>query len=276
MLARKLSGLSSSDIKFLIETVDPGLLDKMALIQGDPLFVDRMLDDAVEKLYQRIVVLAEDRILTQISPLLLFEVLLRKTSREIGAKPYIMERTAGQRLPVFDTKDVADFLKNKAILRYLADMLNSFTKTQSFTLRVRVRKGIWRKLRFSDMDLNSLLRICRNADDAEKFVYFKRIADLCLFILGIFPEYASSNSNYFHPQNQSNILRPVRPFHDFALEGPRFYKLAAQHTEAKILGLEEVFTQLHQKFMLAKRPLNYISDNYLVFRRQKLFPSINN
>lgn len=102
------------------------------------------------------------------------------------------------------------------------------------------------------------------------------IADLCLFVMGIFPEYASPGLSYFQSPDRSNTPRPVRSFHNFEEEGRRFYKLAAQHAEARILGLEGVFTQLNQKFTLTKRPLNYISDNYLIFKKQKLFPSVNN
>lgn len=272
-MARKiLSGLSANDIEFLVETVNPRLLDKLAVIRDDPLFIDKMLDEASEKLYQRITVLSEEVILTQISPLFLFGILLRKASREIGNKTYIMERTASQRIPVFDTKEVAGFLQNKEILKYLAEMLNSFTRTESYTVRMRVRKGIWRKARFSDMDLNSLLRLCQSVDEARRFSYYKRIADLCLFTLGMFPEYSASSLDYLSPHARPVPGRQGR-FHNYEEEGRRFYKLAAQHTDAKILGLEEVFTQLYEKFTLAKRPLNYISDNYMLFRKQKLFPS---
>jgi hypothetical protein len=266
-------GLSIGDIKFLIDTIEPKLSEKLDIIKGDELILDRMLDEESEKLYKRIALMTEDKILTQITPQLLFSILLRKTAREIGNKTYIFERSGGRRIPVFDTKEVARFLVNKEIVKYLADMLNSFTRTESFTLRVRVRKGLWRKIRFSDMDINSLLKLCQSVDETERFNYYKRIADLCLFTLGMFPEYVTSNQG--GPLSNMRLVpgKLARAAHNYEEEGRRFYKLAALDNNARVLGLESVFTQLSEKFTLASRPLNYISDNYLLFRNQRLFPS---
>ncbi|MDP6178894.1 MAG: hypothetical protein QGG48_03295 [Desulfatiglandales bacterium] len=55
------------------------------------------------------------------------------------------------------------------------------------------------------------------------------------------------------------------------MEGQKFYKLAAEHQSAKELGLSNVFWALHGNFLKAKKPLNFIVENYLQFMGHKFF-----
>lgn len=277
MKGKLLTELSDSDVLFLVETVDPRLVTKIDTLKGDPTIIEEMLDQEIGKLFQRITLMSEERIMTRITPRFLFEVLLRRALRELESQSYTVERTARQKIPVFDAREVVQFLANKQALKYLADMLSSFTRTESFTLPVRIRKGIWRKIRFSDMDIDSLTKFCETVDEEQRFTFYKRIADLCLFILGIFPEYA--NPDFRHSLGSDTrpqlFRKSRRSAEDYEEEGRRFYKLAGEHKNAGILELTEVLWQLHDKFNLAKKPLNYISDNLLRFRKQKLFPSLS-
>ena len=75
---------------------------------------------------------------------------------------------------------------------YLAAMLASFTRVESYVRPVRVRRGVWRKVRYNDMDVDSLLRFCAEADEQQRLRFYKRIADVCLFVTGIFRDYAPS------------------------------------------------------------------------------------
>jgi len=50
--------------------------------------------------------MSEETIMATISPRSFLEVLLRTACREMESQPYTMERTATQRLPVFDTAEV--------------------------------------------------------------------------------------------------------------------------------------------------------------------------
>jgi hypothetical protein len=101
--------------------------------------------------------------------------------------------------------------------------------------------------------------------------FYKRIADICLFILGIFPDYAERD--YRHPfsgQVRPHIRGKVRISpEDYEKEGRKFYKLAAEHPSAKELDLSEVFWALHENFQKAKKPLNFIADHYLQYTRHK-------
>jgi len=156
-------------------------------------------------------------------------------------------------------------------------MLASFTRIESFTWSVRVRKGIWRKVRFNDMDIDSLLRFCQAVDEGQRFAFYKRIADLCLFILGMFPEYVTAG--YHYPS--SGGARPGffgrlrRSTGDYEEEARWFYRLAGEHRDAALLDLAGVLRQLHDGFNLAKKPLNYISEHFLRFKKERLFPSLS-
>jgi len=274
MAGKLLTEFSDSDVLFLVETVDPRLVTKIEAIKGDPTIIDGMLNQEAGKLFQRIMLMSEDRIMARITPRFLFEVLLRRALSELESQSYTVERTASQKIPVFDTREVVQFLSNKTVLKYLADMLSSFTRIESFTLPVRVRKGLWRKIRFSDMDIDSLARLCEAVDEEHRFGFYKRIADVCLFILGMFPEYVTSD----FPYSLSGEVRPQlfrrlkKSTEDYEKEGRRFYKLAGEHKNARILDLTEVLCQLHEKFNLARKPLNYISENLLWFKKQKIVP----
>jgi hypothetical protein len=110
-------------------------------------------------------------------------------------------------------------------------------------------------------------------EDEYRFGFYKRIADICLFILGIFPEYAEHEYRYpFSGQVRPQIRGKVRMSpEDYEKEGRKFYKLAAEHQSAKELDLFQVFWALHENFQKAKKPLNFIAEHYLQYKRHKLF-----
>jgi len=66
-----------------------------------------------------------------------------------------MNKTSRLNIPVFDSKELVSLLSESSVLIYLADMLSSFTKIESYTLLLKSRKGIWKKIRFNDMDVKS-------------------------------------------------------------------------------------------------------------------------
>jgi hypothetical protein len=152
-------------------------------------------------------------------------------------------------------------------------MLSSFTRITSYVIPVRVRKGIWRKIRFDDMDIDALTRFCETVDEGDGFSFYKRIADVYLLILGIFPEYVQFD--YRRPsfgKGQPRIMAKLgRSMREYEEEGRRFYKLAAEHYSARLLELSEALWLLYENFDTAKKPLNFISEHYLRQRKHKLF-----
>jgi hypothetical protein len=273
MMAKALSGFSHNDILFLVETVDSQLVARVDTLKNDPAIIEGMLDQEVDRVFERITLMSEEKAVAGISPRFLFEVMLRKTLRELQSQSYTVERTASQKIPVFDAGAVAEFLANRSILKYLADMLSSFTRIESYAIPLRVRKGIWRKIRFNDMDVDCLIGICEVADEERRFGFYKRIGDVCLFISGMFPEYVHLDCCYpsLGEPRPKTAGRLGRGMEEYEEEGRRFYKLAAEHRTARTLELTDVFWLLHGNFNAARKPLNFISEHYLHHRRHRLF-----
>ncbi|HIE16845.1 MAG TPA: hypothetical protein EYP71_01455 [Dehalococcoidia bacterium] len=275
MKGAQIARFSDKDILFLLETVDSSLMSKVDIIKNDPAIVEGMMEYEAGKLVRRIMLESEEKIMASVTPQFLFEVLLRNTRKELESRAYTIERTATQKIPVFDIKDVIRFLSDNTILKYMADMLSSFTRIESFALPIRVKRGVWRKIRFNDMDFNSLEKLCQVVPEEHRFSFYKRIADLCLFVVGIFPEYVTVDYDYavsggVKPRLFGNLRRSAEEYEE---KGRRFYRLASEHRDAAILDLVEPLQQLHQCFNLAKKPLNYVSERYLRLRKQRLFPS---
>ena len=141
-------------------------------------------------------VTSHEETMTVASPRLFFEVLLRRAVGNLRNAPYTVERTGSDRAPVFDTAAVVELTEKPSILHYLATLLASFTKVHSHTERVWVRRGVVRKVRHSDLDVHSMLRLARETDEQERLPVYRRTADLCLFILGMFPDFAATAHRY--------------------------------------------------------------------------------
>jgi len=266
-------GFSEDDIRFLLETAAPALLSKADTIKGDPAIVEGMMEHESRRLFERIMLMSRATMTTAVSPRFLFEVLLRTARGDLASRSYTVERTTGQKIPVFDTPEVVRFLDGESVLKYLADMLTSFNRVESFTVPVRVRKGVWRRVRFNDMDVDSLISFCQAVDEDRRFAYYKRIADVCLFILGMFPEYVageyhSSPADDTRPRMFGRLARTAG---DYEEEGKRFYRLAGQHPDAIRIGMTDVLCQLNDNFNLAKKPLNYISEHFIQLSKATLF-----
>ena len=259
--------LSDRDLDFLVDTVSPEVADKPQLkqiIREDEDFRNKFMGD--DKVFQR--VMRDDEILLKISPPMFFEILLRKAADELSRVGYTFEKSRTMHIPVFDTKDLVSLLNRDSLLIYLADMLSSFTKVESYTISIKIRKGIWRKIRFNDLDIHSLMSLCDVVDEAYRFSLYKRIGDICLFILGVFPVYAERHYRY----SVSGQIRPgvsgrrrVSP-QVYEKEGERFYRMAAEHRTALDMELSEIFWSLHENFQKAKKPLNFITDHYLCYK----------
>ncbi len=256
----------------MIETLLPQRDDHdrlIAILKEDSELFEAML--SADRLFERIC--TEREILVRISPHLFFAVLLRRARKELPQSPYTIERSARQRIPVFDTQRVANFMDEPQVPDYLADMLASFTKVHSFVTAVRVREGIWHRYRFSDMDIDGLIRYCQSLEQPQRFALYKRIGDVCLFLTGIFPEWVTSRERY----PASGQLRPrlpwqrVRTMEEYREEGSTFYEMAAQHETAQLMSLDKVLNQLSERFLEAQKALTYIAERYLQFTKQRLF-----
>lgn len=264
--------LSEKDLNFLIETVSPEIRDRSGLkriLQEDEDFRKSYAGD--EKVFRR--VMNDEEILLKISPPLFFEILLRRTAGDLEAAGYTIEKDRTMKIPVFDTREVTDLLAQESVLLYLADMLSSFTRLESATISIPMGKGIWKRIRFNNLDIHSLMSICEVVEEEYQLGLYKRIADICLFILGIFPDYAERDYRYpFSGQVRPHLRAKFRISpEDYEKEGRKFYRLAAEISSARELELSEVFKILQENFSKAKKPLNFLAEHYLQYTRQKLF-----
>ena len=262
------SGLAERDLDFIVDHAAPGsgTSDGLKrLIIDDDDFRKAMVGD--ERVF--LAVTTDEDILLKLSPHLYFEVLLRKAQVDIESATHTLEQTGRERVPVFDAREVSALLGKSGVLLYLADMLASFTRVHSYVVPVRRRRGIRRKVRYSDMDFDSLVSMCASADEEGRFAFYKRIADLCLFITGVFP--ASAQRARPEAGTGRSRVRAQRGVEEYEREGVRFYGLAEGHPAARTLGLADVFGLLREDFTSARKPLTYIAGQYLHSSGKRLF-----
>jgi hypothetical protein len=258
---------SDPDLRFLVETVVTERRDYdqiVNLIRGKDDLIEPMLQDP--KLVRRL--FEEEAGLVRVSPYFLFTVLLLQVRRDLEATAYILEVDfKGKRIPVFQAQSVTDLLGRVVIRDYLADMLASFTRTNSGVIYWRER-GAWHKRRFSDLDIDDMVDLARIIDPEMRPALYKRIADIALFLSGIFPDHLA----VFAARHQSRFSAK-RSLKDYEQQGSRFFRVAAQ--EADQIRWRPAMGTLAEKFTLARWALNTLSDRYLKAQREQYFQSPN-
>ena len=265
--------IKENDLDFVVSIAAPDFEDKerlKQLVKEDEAFRRGILGN--KEVFNE--VLNAEAFNMKVSPELFFEILLRRAYYELKESSHTMEKFLTQRVPVFDSKQVVKFLEKEVVVQYLAGLLFSFMRTESFVFKKQIKKGVWRKIRVSDMDIDTLTTLSWGVDDDLKFYFYKRIADVCLFIPGMFPEHTSSQALY-PISNKSNPVftacRKRRSVQDFENEGKKYYRLASEHELAETRGLDMVLSELVKSFTPARKALNYISDNYLYLNKSRIF-----
>ncbi len=256
--------LSRNDRLFLVETLMPGYRDAEAasdMIAGNERAIETMLDD--ERLFERLI--GDEEVLIRVSPWLFFSVLLRRARFDLKRETFTVERRQQQKVVLFDADLVAGLLEQEELRDYLAALLASFTRVESITVPVRVKRGVWRRYRISDLDVESLERFGASAEPAQRFEAYKRIADVCLFLTGMFPDFVNST------RPAGARASRYRSREDYEEHGQAFYRLAAEHGRAQAEGLAAVLSTLSEQFVLAEKPLAFLADRYLRFSRHRLF-----
>ena len=120
------------------------------------------------------------------------------------------------------------------------------------------------------MDIDSLVQLCSAADEENRLGYYKRIADVCLFVSSVFQEHS-----YFGQGGGQSTFpasrRMRRSMEDYEWEGKRFYSLAESHPAARLAGLSCIFGLLREQFIYARKPLRFIASQYLHSSKANLF-----
>ncbi len=264
--------LSDSDLIFISKILMPNYKNKdkiLKILRQDDEIVEKMLSD--ERLFKYLASNRDQYI--NISPLLLFAILLRNLKKELESSSYTQENNSRYSIPIFDSKNILEFLNKENMLNYLAEMLASFTRIHSYSTMYKVRKGIWRRLKLNDFDIDSLVRYSRNIDERLRFRPFKKIADICLFILGIFPEYIETHDWPLAFGDRKLASLPEIRKIGFENYGKYYYKTAAEMDTAYALGLHRTLEDLSENFILAEKTLRNLTIRYLKFQKTNLFPS---
>jgi len=209
-----------------------------------------------------------------VSPFLAFGVAVHRAVADLSALDHLPERSGlRQRVPVFDTPELRDFLGSAARRLFLAELLASFTRVTSGRYRVR-SGGRARTRRFSELDPVRLAGLLEAAPEESRPGLYRRLGDVSLFLAGVFPDYAAAHA--LGPLDAGRLLRSARvPSADRdglaavpALDlleylGARWYRAALAAAPVRTANLA-VVGEVAARFRQARRILNHLADRYLL------------
>ncbi|MGB9860248.1 MAG: hypothetical protein ACPLQP_09975 [Moorellaceae bacterium] len=259
--------ITERDLDFLVQAVadrrnDPAKVKEIIRDKED--LIEIMLNDA--KLFRKLLEKREE--LLCISPYFLFNILLRQVRRDLEHASYMYEGYGRMRLPVFDAPKVKKALEDNAVISYLADLLSSFTRVQTYVLVYSIGSRVHRRT-LSSMELDDLLFLSSVVDERYRFEIHRRIGDLALFMAGMFPEHVDSSS--WHIRRARRLGKWERGLEDYLEIGRHYYDLASQHLYASEFGLSEILRFLSENIALLRRALNVLSDKYVGTSRNLWF-----
>jgi hypothetical protein len=208
-----------------------------------------------------------------VSPFLAFAVAVHRATTELGSMSYVPESSGPrQRLPVFDTPQLRDFLESLRRRVFLAELLTSFTKVASGRYVVKTRRGP-RMRRFSELDLVRMASLADAAPEVEKPGIYRRLGDLALFLAGVFPDYVQQRA--LGPVDATRVLRAARIAHGdhdrllstpaielFEYLGARWYRQAGELAPLRTEQID-VVVDVADRYHQARRVLNVVAERFL-------------
>ncbi len=259
--------LTAADMRLLASVA--GLSDRaMAGLADDPGFLERLL--ASPQVFEAVFGAADEMILA--SPFLAFGVAVHRAVADLAAMDYLPERSGlRQRIPVFDTPELRDFLGSAQRRLFLAELLASFTRVASGRYRGPGTRA--RTRRFSELDPVRLAGLLEVAPEGSRPGIYRRLGDVSLFLAGVFPDYSAAHA--LGPVDVSRLLRSARvPAGDLggltdapALDlleylGARWYRAALATAPVRTARLD-IVGEVAGRFHQARRVLNHLADRYL-------------
>jgi hypothetical protein len=210
--------------------------------------------------------------LTRISPFLAFQVAIGQSARELASAAFVAERTTPrERVPVFDTPRLRDFLADPMRRLFLAELLASFVRVAGGRYWTRTARG-WQRQRYSELDPVRLAQLAAQTPPAYRPGVYRRLGDVSLFLTGVFPDYAQRYA--FGPLDAARLLRATGlspdddrlatapPIELLEQLGQRWYRRAFALAPVATTQLS-VVAQVAGRFRDARRVLNHLSDRYL-------------
>lgn len=193
---------------------------------------------------------ADSRTLLQVTPYLLFQLIIRQAARDLGDVGFVREwSTPRQRVAVYDAAHLREVLLAPRITSYLCELLASFTHVHSGVFARRTGPRLDRR-RYCELDVQSLVDLLGAACEVDRFHIERRIAEVALFLTGIFPDFVATRSPGASLQQLQDL-------------GVAHYRLAARHELASRSGSAELFFTMAEHFSPAQHALNFVADRYL-------------
>ena len=251
---------ADADVAFVLHAVAPAHHVRGRL--GDAFREDREIREGMlvsERLADA--VLHVDEPLLRVSPLLFFSVLVAHVRRDLSSRRFTVEAAGRHAAVVFDAGAALAFLAKPQVFDYLVLLLVSFVPVRHVTAAVADERGRARSLRFDTLDLHGLIQAAALAGEPERYSAYQRVADLCLFTIGVFPERLRAAGG--------RTAAAVRA--EWTDNGTRFYRLASRQRAAQELRTHAVLADLADNFNLAAKPLNVLSERYLWRAGQRPF-----
>jgi len=268
-LGGRLANLSEADLDFLVRAVTTYRTDYdriKDIVRGKADLLQVMLDD--ERVFRRLAETPEA--VLQVSPYLLFTVLLRRAQRDLRARRFTMEIGSQGTLPVFDADAAADLLEDVAVRDYLALMLEEFTRIDRRTVQVWDEQGP-RRVTYSDFAVEDLEALAELSGEAERFAIYRRLGDLCLFLTGMFADYLAARAREASSRGARQRGQRREDIETYEELGRTYYRRAAEAETAADLGLTELLERLADHFTLARKPLAVIAQSYIPLQRFRWF-----
>ena len=229
---------------------------------------------------------SDDDTLVATSPFLTFALVVHRTWTDLQSARHVDEWVGPrQRLPVLGGGDLREFLGAQPRRLFLTELLASYTRVASGSTWVHTRRG-WRRRRFSELDPVRLASLLEVVPDEERPGVYRRLGDLALFLTGVFPDHTELHGLGVH--DEARLLRisglPVDDRRGLRLGpgstgavallerlGERWYRLASRTAVPPLTGTMPVVADVAERFGLARRTLNYLTDRHLFARRTLWF-----
>ena len=254
MIQPQAATFSEGDLKYIMDSLATDAGHRPTLVRA--VCEDREIREAVltdDRLVGAL--LADEEALIHVSAYLFFTVLLLRARCDLQDQGYTLEREGDITMPVFDSAEVCAFLQPAAVRDYLVGVLAGFVKSEQRTVMLQGLGARPRRMRVNDLDLRSLIRFCSAIAEQHRFDLYCHIADLCLFVSGLFSGkriWGHSAATWFE-------------------QGTLFYSLAAAHRDASEHDLDDTLHALSDNFALAVKPLRLIAERYLKSLRDDVF-----
>jgi hypothetical protein len=216
-----------------------------------------------------------------VSPFLAFATAVHRTAVALETATFVDERWAPRvRIPVFDVAALRVLLSEPARRYFLVELLASYTRVASGVTWTRTARG-WRRRRFSELDPGRLAGLLEVVEVDERPGIYRRLGDLALFLLGVFPDHPPALSSGAATDRLLRVsgLRTDRaadlgPHALLELLGARWYSAAVASAQAgggPVTTTLAVAGHMADHFRDARRVLNAVTDRYLFPLREQWF-----